>query len=402
LCSVRETLRYPKGKLYTFMKLKYVGACKDYSGYGEAARHDLGALVAANVQVTAKIPVYTPEHSDFGNLGQLATQLENNPIAYRFLMLHVTPNVYPSFLEAEKYHIGRVFWETDKLPLDFATPCQLLDEIWTGSEYNAEAIRKAGVTKPIHIVTEAIDTNIDVAAMQPYITQNKDDYKFYSMFEWTNRKNPQALLEAYWREFENTSNVSLTIKTYVDNFRPDKMKEIERDINLLKKSIGLKKYPPLYLYTSIMDRHQVYRFHKSFDCFVSAHRGEGWGIPQMEALLMENPIISTNVGGIHEYLTDKKDALLLNKYKMVTVDNSRNKQWYTKDQHWAQVDVDELREAMRWVFKNKKKAKQLGINGAKLVREKFSLEAVGQAMRKRLQEIEDTILYPIPQRRADA
>lgn len=384
------------------MKLKFVGACKDYSGYGEAARHDLGALIAANVQVTTKIPVYTPEHSDFGKLGMLAVELENKPQAYKFLMFHVTPNVYPSIMEAEKYHIGRVFWETDKLPVDFAKPCELLDEIWTGSEYNAQAIRNAGVTKPIHIVTEAIDTSLDTSIIQPYITQNQDDYKFYSIFEWTKRKNPQALLEAYWREFEGTENVSLTIKTYVDNFRPDKMKEIEQEVARIKARLGLKKYAPLYLYTNLMDRHQIYRFHKTFDCFVSAHRGEGWGIPQMEALLMENAIISTNLGGIHEYLTHKENALLLNNFKMVGVDNSRNKQWYTPDQHWAEVDIDELRENMRWAYKSKRKAKALGIKGGQLVREKFSLEAVGKVMRNRLQEIEDTILYPIPQRRADA
>ncbi len=49
----------------------------------------------------------------------------------------------------------------------------------------------------------------------------------------------------------------------------------------------------------------------TFDCFVSAHRGEGWGVPQMEAMLMGKPIISTSCGGIHEHLKDKEDALLL-------------------------------------------------------------------------------------------
>lgn len=384
------------------MKLKYVGACKDYSGYGEAARHDVGALVSAGVNVTLRIPVYTPEHSDFGKLGQMCLELEGKNIAYPFVMLHTTPNVYPQYMEGGKYHIGRVFWETDKLPLDFSTNVQLLDEIWTGSEYNAQAIRNAGVTKPIYIIPEAIDTSLDISAIQPYITTNKDDFKFYSIFEWTYRKNPHTLLEAFWREFENTKDVSLTIKTYVDNYRPDKMKEIEREIARLKRNLGLKRYAPVYLYTNLMDRHQIYRFHKSFDCFVSAHRGEGWGIPQMEAMLLNKPIISTNLGGVHEYLTHKKDALLLNKFEMAVVDNSRNRQWYTPDQHWAEVDIDELRENMRWAYKSKRKAKALGIKGGQLVREKFSLEAVGKVMRNRLQEIEDTILYPIPQRRADA
>lgn len=319
------------------MKLKFIGPAKDYSGYGEANRHDIAALVSAGVNVTTKLPVYTPEHSDFGKLGQLAVDLENKPIAYRFIVMHVTPNVYQQYMEPEKFHIGRVFWETDKLPLDFAKNCQLLDEIWTGSEYNKQAIRNAGVTVPISIIPEAIDTDFDPEKIEPYIVVNKDDYKFYSVFEWTYRKNPEALLEAFWREFEKTKGVSLTIKTYVDNFRPEKMKEIQRHIAQIKKRLGLKNYAPVYLYTNLMDRHQIYRFHKTFDCYVSAHRGEGWGIPQMEAMLVGNPVITTNVGGIHEYLEHKKTALLLNDFEMIPVNNSRNKQWYTADQNWADV-----------------------------------------------------------------
>lgn len=371
------------------MKLKYCGPAKDYSGYGEANRHDIAALVAGGIDVTTQMPTFTLEIADFGKLGDVAISREAKEIGYRIKIIHTTPNIFQSYMEPQKYHIGRVFWETNKIPLDFAMGAQLMDEIWTGSEFNKQAILNCGVTKPIYIIPEAIDT--DVGEVNPYIIDYKNDYKFYSIFEWTERKNPGALLEAYWREFENTEGVSLTLKTYIDNFTPDKKAEIKQYIRRIKKSLSLKRYAPLYIYVNLMDRRQVYRFHKTFDCFVSTHRGEGWGIPQMEAMLMEKPIISTNCGGIHESLKHKDTAYLL-PYELVNLtENNRNKQWYTMDQKWAQVNIKDVQDALRWAFNYNDEAREMGKRAKLLVDNQFSLHAVGKKMRDRLAEVQKII-----------
>jgi glycosyltransferase involved in cell wall biosynthesis len=373
------------------MRVKYVGPAKDYSGYGEAVRHDIAALNLAGIDISTEIPVYTLDASDYGKLGQIALNAENKEIGYKVKILHTTPNVYRSYMEPEKYHIGRAFWETDKVPLDFAGNLNEVDEIWTGSKYNEQAIRNAGVHKPpIYIIPEAIDDTLDIKQIQPYITENKDEYTFYSIFEWTERKNPKGLLEAYWRAFTTKDKVRLVIKTYVDNFKQEKKDEIKQGIKKLKLKLGLTEYAPVYLFTELMSRNQIYRFHKTGDCFVSLHRGEGWGIPQMEAMLMERPIISTNCGGIHEYLTHEKDALLVN-WTAKPVENTRNQHWYTPDQHWADADVKQASELMRWVFDNKKKAQEIGKNARQTVIKNFGLQAVGQKMRKRLLEIVDSL-----------
>jgi glycosyltransferase involved in cell wall biosynthesis len=377
------------------MKIKYVGPCRDYSGYGEACRHDIGALASAGVEITTQIPVYVPELSDYGELGDLAVSFENRQLGYNIKILHVTPNVYGMFYEPKKYLIGRAFWETNKVPLDFALNLQKMHEIWTGSEYNKQAMINAGVTKPIYIIPEAIDAKITPEEIDPYIVDYKNNYKFYSIFEWTERKNPMALLEAYWREFEGAENVSLTLKTYQISFGPEKRQGIDQQIRKLKARLNLKNFAPLFLYRQLMDKRQVYRFHRSFDCFVSAHRGEGWGIPQMEAMLMEKPIISTNLGGIHEYLTHEKDAMLID-YKMVPVDNmGYNADWYTPDQKWGQVDIDKMRESMRFMYENPQKGRDMGKQGRTIVKDKFDLPVVGGTMSKRLKDINDTLLSGI-------
>jgi len=368
------------------MKIKYCGSALDYSGYGEANRHDIAALNDVGVDVEVELTRHCLEIADFGALGELVQRLNTNKFDYQIKIIHTTPNIYGNYIEQGKYNIGRVFWETDKLPKEFATGINFCDEVWTGSEFNAQAIRNAGVTKPIYIIPEAIVT--PGPKVDPYIVENKKDFKFYSIFEWTTRKNPEALIEAYWREFENIQGVSLTLKTYVDNFDPHHRKEIDQYINILKKKIKLDHYPPIYLYKHLMDRKQIYRFHETFDCFVSAHRGEGWGIPQMEAMLMGKLVISTDCGGIHEHI---RDAAMLVNCKMVPVQNvSRNAQWYCPDQNWAEIDIDNLRKTMRWAFDNQKEAKGIGEFGKKIINQRFDTKVIGIKMHERLKQIYET------------
>ncbi len=368
------------------MKVKYTGPARDYSGYGEANRHDIGALVAAGINVKTELPSYVRESAEFGRLGRLAVELESNNIGYEYQILHTTPDQFKRYSDEGKYHIGRVFWETDCLPQDFAEPCKDLDEIWTGSQFNADAIRKAGVDVPIYVIPEAIDT--EVGEVKPYKIE-VEGFKFYSIFEWTERKNPRELLSAYWQEFQGIDGVALIIKTYVDNFSIEKRQEIKQQIRKLKSQLGLKSYAPVYLYLDLMDRHQIYRLHASCDAFVSAHRGEGWGVPQMEAMLMGKPVISTNVGGIHEYLTDGKDALLVPAEMVTLTENTRNPRWYTPNMKWAEADHDVLRQKMRFVFDNREAAAAIGAAGHATATEQFSLTAVGNKMRDRLIAIED-------------
>ena len=373
------------------MNVCYVGPARDYSGYGEANRHDIAALDSVEVDVTTRVPRYTPEISEFGELGKRVNLFEEAPLPYKIKILHTTPNVYPKYIEPGKYHIGRVFWETDKLPADFAAGCKHLQEIWTGSQFNADAIKKAGVDVPVYIIPEAVDISVNPDQIEPFIVPNKDDdFTFYSVFEWTERKNPAALLEAFWREFEHTDGVSLTLKTYIDNFGPGKKEEIDQHIAHIKRELGLKHYAPVWLCRKLLNREQMYRFHKTYDCFVSAHRGEGWGIPQMEAMLMGKPIISTACGGIHEHITPSEAYLVPCRMTQLT-NNTRNSQWYRNDQQWAEVDQDFLRKFMREAYENKTVAKAKGIAARHAVTSQFSFTAVGSKMRERLEAIETII-----------
>jgi len=369
------------------VNVAYCGPLFDYSGYGEANRHAAAALHAAGLNVIAEPVHYTTEPSDFGAIGQLMEQLTHNTGDYGIKIIHTTPDQYKRYMEPGKYHIGHFFWETDRVPEEFAAGLRLVDEIWTGSEANADAIRKSVPDAIIRVYPQAIETEREWPET-PYEINNFDGHLFYSIFEWTDRKNPQGLLDAYWHEFQDGENVGLLIKTYFRNFDLQNKRMIREQIEAFKKKSGLTKFPRVFLYMDLMDRSHVMRLHKTGDTYVSPHRGEGWGLPIAEAILAGHPVITTGYGGISEWLQNINGAMILD-YEMVPLRGmDHSARWYGRDQKWADPRIDQLRTSMRWAYEKTSNVEMLRQRGEDLVISQFNLKAVGDEMAGRLKRIE--------------
>lgn len=366
----------------------YQGPLLDYSGYGEANRHFVAALQAAGVGVAGQLVAYSKDRADYGTLGPVVEQALQNRDHYKIKILHVTPDEIERLSEPGKYQIAHFFWETDKIPPAFVDGLNRVDEIWTGSEANKAAIKRGGVDKPVYIFPQPIET--DRVWPEKYQLPNFDGFLFYSIFEWTDRKNPAALLRAYYQAFQKTDNVGLLIKTYFRNFNLSNKRMIRDQLHKIQAEFGgAENTPPVFLYLDLMDRQQIMRLHSTGDVYVSAHRGEGWGVPQVEAMLCGNMVISTGFGGVHEYMDNGVDAVLL-PYKLQPLRGMEHaSHFYTTDQRWAEIKVEDLAAAMNKAYKQPAAAREaIAEAGQQLVHNEFNLRAVGERMAQRIAEIE--------------
>jgi len=360
------------------MTICYQGPLFDHSGYGEANRNAVAALDKAGVKVIAKSISYVAESSDPGPVGRKMRELCDNVGSYKVKILHVTPDQYSKHMEPGKYHIGHFFWETDRVPDDFAKGLKLMDEIWTGSEANVQAIRNSGIEVPVFVFPQAIDTEI-LWPNHPYKIRDFNGYKFYSIFEWIDRKNPEALLNAYWEEFEGQDDVCLIVKTYFKNFTLNNKRHIRTQIEKMKRKSKVKQFPKVLIYLDLMDRKHILRLHETGDCYVTPHRGEGWGLPTVEAMLADKPVITTGYGGVGEYIQDSIP------FQMVPLRGmAHSSRWYTREQNWAEPDIDALKAKMRTAYNGK----LVGKGNAGSVKKMFNYETVGKAMARRLKVIE--------------
>jgi glycosyltransferase involved in cell wall biosynthesis len=255
---------------------------------------------------------------------------------------------------------------------------------------NADTIKRSGVTVPIYIFPEAVD--IAVPDVRKFKLPNFNGVLFYSIFEWNERKNPRALLEAYWREFKGEYHVGLLIKVHKGSYKSGSDVEIVDEIKRWKNEMGFKETPRVFVCTNILTEEEKHRLHETGDCFVLAHRGEGWCIPAVEASLHRKPVIAPKFGGVFEYFSTKHFYPV--DYTLVPIDKVYNK-YYEPGMNWADVNGQSLREKMRDVFEMFTSEKRKGLPKIKagsahnLIETYFNYEVVGGQMLARLQAILD-------------
>lgn len=368
----------------------YTGPFMDASGYGEATRNAIVALRSAGVNLkTEKVSFTGSVHYEQANTA-IARELSDRNIPYQIKIIHVTPDLYTKYQEKNKYNIGHLFWETNKLPRSWVVACNSMNEIWTGTKLNAQTISNSGVTVPIHIFPQATETILP--QVKPFKLAGTDEKTlvFYSVFEWNERKNPHKLLHAYWKEFKGHDDVLLLIKTHKGSYSQLGVEQIIQEARGWKNSLGWKDAPRVLLCTNILQGDGMYRLHKTGHVFVSAHRGEGWGLPQVEASLMGNPIISTAYGGIHEYLSSKQYYKV--DFELTNIDKVYNK-YYEPGMKWAEANQNTIQNHMRslydyWVnYKGSNFFKKKGTDARKLISSTFSYDIVGASMKQRLDTI---------------
>ena len=369
--------------------IRYIGTFSDPSGYGASNRADVMALYVAGANITTQTIQQTQFRSTYDIQEKIVNYLEGRNIDYKIKILHITPDLYPRYLESGKYHIGRLVWETDKLPESWINPINMMNEIWTTTENHAEIMRKSGVTVPIYVFPEPMEVREE--KIIPFKTKDKKDFIFYSIFQWIDRKNPRGLLRAYWKAFENRDDVTLMIKTYRVTYDPSEFKIIEADIENWKKELNLKgKYPKVWLVEKLMTSGEVKKLHALGDCYVNPSSGEGWCRPIAEAFLAGKPVISGDNGGVTDVIT--------NYYKVPSKTSQVTAQsfipWYEGSQNWKLIDEDELGSYMKFVdadFNGDMDAHNMTMAALKKVREEvienLSLQTIGAKMLARLSEI---------------
>jgi hypothetical protein len=360
----------------------------DSSGYGEATRNFLMAFKEVEANLMAQKVSYTGTSHYTTPATHLCEEYALKKVDYKIKILHVTPDNYKAYIEPGKYNIGHLFWETSKLPRAWVLACNQLQEIWTGTRYGAEVIKNSGVTVPITVIPEAVDTN-DPPDVRPYVLPNFKGVVFYSIFEWTERKNPEKLLHTFWKTFKGKTDVCLLLK--VHKLGTDRgLRDILLESRGWKNSFVWKDTPRVFVYTDILGTEEMHRFHKTGDIFVSAHRGEGWGLPQCEAAMHLKPIISVGYGGIHEYFR-RKDYLPVD-FTLVPIDKTYNK-YYEVGMEWAEADEASLSAQMQKAYDYKTSTNKVGLlakygyGGRDVVRDTCSYEKVGRKMLDRISQI---------------
>ncbi|GEM_PF-3364967 len=318
-----------------------------------------------------------------------------NP-ANKIAILHM-PGSSIAPVPGATYCIGRTMFETAQLPAAWVAHCNLMDEVWVPSRFNVETFAASGVERDKLVVMpeSADESEFDPARHQPLALPESAGFNFLSIFEWSSRKGWDVLLSAYLKEFSTQDDVCLYLRTYLVN-QPegDPTAVIEGLINEHAKTLGLsgKQLPRIKILAQQIPQAELPRLYKAVDCLVAPSRGEGWGRPHHEAMLMELPVIATNWSGNTEFMTEANSYLL--DYELAEAKYLEAGLWHYRGHRWANPSEQHLRQLMRHVSTHREEAAQKGKAARSHMVENFSIARVGEKVLQRLRAIESKLQLP--------
>jgi glycosyltransferase involved in cell wall biosynthesis len=274
-----------------------------------------------------------------------------------------------------KYRIGYTMLETSGLPAEWVRQANEMDEVWTPSPFNAWTFRRSGVRRPICIMPLGVDTDRFNPQVQGYRTS--DVFTFLSIFEWGERKAPEVLFRAFNQAFHRDEPVVLVCK--YDNY--DDAVEVILQIDSLE--LDPEGGQIIFVANQRVPYPQLAHLYRSADCFVLTTRGEGWGMPILEAMSCGLPVIATYWSAQQTFMTDANSYPL----QVGKLAPAVAKCPYYEGFKWAEPDTGHLKRLLRHVYENPEEARAKGARAALDARERWSLKYCGKHISQRLNEI---------------
>lgn len=357
----------------TTPRLIYYGPFGQHTGYARAIHDNLMALrhrMGDKVSIAPLLPFNTEGLEDrYKLLLDRVLKPEQDPRATHAIV-HVPPFHAHLIVDDIKAPVKILYttWETDSYPRESAEKLNAAyDAMIVPCEQNHDVFKAAGFKKPIHVVPHCHDP---VYWTPDESVPKYENFTFYWIGVWSERKNPIGLLKAYFAEFREKDPVQLIMCCA----NPQGAKD---DIESLVLCMGMPDYPKLFIQKGVKTDDEIRTLHRRAHCYVTAARGEGFGLGAHEAALLGNPVIAPTFAGHLDALAHHEDGVGRGTYPgwiqvdyqltpaipqehqaqrsfqiaglTITPKSKRAPLGISAEQAWAEPDLMQIREAMRSV-----------------------------------------------------
>jgi glycosyltransferase involved in cell wall biosynthesis len=276
-------------------------------------------------------------------------------------------------------------WEFGHLPSDWIEPLRdRVDEIWAPTEYVRRVYERSGIpiekiqvipwgidpdlfspeAPPLHLAAETVQGNI-----------SEGTFKFLFVGGTIHRKGFDRLLEAYLAEFTRDDDVCLVIKDQ----GTDTFYRYGNGREAIQSALSGPNNPKLVYLDRAMTPGQLASLYAACDCLAMPYRGEGFGLPILEAMACGLAVIVPR-GGASDDFVDQTTGLLLPAREVETTHD-----WPLFGPALElQVDPADLRRALRRAYEDRDETAAMGAAAARHARQNFSWTRSLAAMRERM------------------
>ena len=364
------------GKPMEKISVNYYGYVFDATGYGKASRAYIHALHAAGVRLSVTDIGSQPSQVQ----DDLVRSLLGRDSEADFQLFHGIPPQWAHLAYPLRNVIALTVWETDSMPQRWRNPLTHAIDVWLPCSFNVEVfsrdLQRAAFRLP-HVFLPNGDQGISSEPIDlEALGVRSEDFVFYSVVDWQERKNPRATIAAFLRAFPKENSAILFLKA-----NAGALTVANRALEELRQETASEGR--VILCCEAWSEEQLHELHNRGDCYVSMHKGEGWGYPLFEAGARGKPVVATAFSGPMDYLDSEVHRLV--RYDLAQVQQPYV--YYQPTMRWAEPDIEDASHAMRRMYEIRGNIDSRRASVADRIRSAHSPATIGAMARARLMSL---------------
>ena len=276
--------------------------------------------------------------------------------------------------------------ETDKCNPEWITACNRMSMVIVPSNHSANSLKQSGDVKvPLVVVPEAYNSKIG-----KNIKTNVDKLEFSTPFNFlivgqltgnnpeNERKNIFYTVKWMCEVFKNDPTVGIVIKTNSGRHTKIDKKLVKQTFeNLIAEVRKNSLFPKVHLIHGDMSDEEISSLycHPQIKALVSLTRGEGYGLPILEAAASGLPVIATGWSGHTDFLSHGKYIEI--DYKIQEIHNTRvDNKIFMKGSKWAYPSEEDFKRKVLKFKSGPSIPKEWALGLQQKIMDKYSIESV--------------------------
>lgn len=253
-------------------------------------------------------------------------------------------------------------WEADDLPPEMIKNLNKADYVIVPSRNSMEVFKRAGYKNRIFICHHGVDT--DLFTYKERIVEPGRAIRFLWVGAPNSRKGYDLAVKAFFNAFHGTdAKVELYLKS--TKFGSGGDFQFMPQHNAV---VDTRKLP----------REELVQLYHDSEVFLFPSRGEGAGLPPLEAMATGMPVIAPSYSAMRDYMFPEFSYPC--QYTMIPVE-------YGCDTHSANCDLTDLIKLCRYIYRNLPEAFSKGKKASEFVRQYFTVEKMGDNLTWVINEI---------------
>lgn len=264
-------------------------------------------------------------------------------------------------------NIQWVVFESTRVPPTIMNTMLAADQIWVPSEWGRQILVANGASADrCWVMPEGVDS----ARFHPYAPKARSPIMtFLLVGKYEIRKSIIETVLAWQQEFGNDAEVELVIKSNHWANSTEKYNELTGWL----QSMSCTNVRVLWGSTASTDMVDLYQ---QCDVFVLPSKGEGWGLPMIEAAATGLPIVTTIHSGHTEFLQHIGSSVIPVEFDLMPVQCAEYQACYPVPNGdwglWAQPKIHSIRQALRDSRDRWAELDQRALANSAVIRDAFS------------------------------